>query len=172
VCELLVELEQDGLLGKYIRKGLKTFPDAAFPHVLAGEVEIDRGPRRCNHDKAYASIRTGLKLARGSNDPRDKELLERAQQSLTLLEEVRDLPKGGFLDDFYEDDAGTDDAGPDIFNALSAGALQEMIESMCGKIGIDPQEMLEDMMQAGGGGKPSGQRSRRTNSKQGRGKKP
>ena len=175
VCELLVELEQDSLLGKYIRKGLKTFPDAAFPHVLAGEVEIDRGPLRCNHDKAHASIKTGLELAKGSSDPRDKELLERAQRSLTLLEEVRDLPSGGFLDDFHEDDAGTDDAGtddagPDIFDALSAGALKEMIESMCRESGLDPQKMLENMTQAGGAGQPSGQRSRRTNSKQGRGK--
>jgi len=48
--------------------------------------------------------------------------------------------------------------------------MKEMFESMCRESGLDPQKMLENMTQAGGAGQPSGQRSRRTNSKQGRGK--
>jgi len=139
------------LLEKLVRKGLKKFPDDATFHVLAGELEIARGPVRCNRRYARRCFERALELAKRSNDPGMADVVERAKAKLTFLEEVE-------LDPDYDDDEDYDDnpfAGPppggffdpelDGFAHGAPGNLFSMFLEACAQMGLDPEEVLDEM---------------------------
>ncbi|MEA2631738.1 MAG: hypothetical protein QOE66_1957, partial [Chloroflexota bacterium] len=114
VCAFLqlVPKEQD-LLDKLARRGLKLFPEAPAMLMLAGSLEMQKGPfGGGNLTLARAHFQKALERAKASSDPRDAKLIPKLQEGLSgiadLFSHTMGLPFGGFggfgggLDAMYE----------------------------------------------------------------------
>jgi Tfp pilus assembly protein PilF len=158
VCEFLDRVKERKLLDKYVRKGQRQFPDAAYYHGRFGELELRRSPRRFNRNKVRKSLERAIELAAASNDPRDELVLEEAKRNLTFVKEAeqrgfRGPPSffdparyddGDFDDDF--DDGGIDD-GPNIDASalpIAPNELMDVLLDMCEELGLDPEQVLGD----------------------------
>jgi hypothetical protein len=145
VCEFLQKVEQEDLLQKFVRKGSKQFPQVAYYHLLAGELEIRRGPFRCNRAKARSSLEVALRLSKNSKDSRDKNVLERAQVQLTFLEELQHRRVDHFWNDDDNDRYENGDFGPGATDTSSPAGIFETFAAMCDQLGIDPEELIADV---------------------------
>lgn len=85
VCELLSQVESTALRAEFARQGLRKFPQMAYFHFLAAEIEILKGPTRCDRQLVQEFLEKAVKLAAKSSDPKDKQAAETATRLLNLM---------------------------------------------------------------------------------------
>ena len=135
-------------LRKLVRKGLKEFPQAPdFPYMM-GILELDKGPDRCNRRLARRCFEQARDLA-GKTGPKYAFMVEEAERKLAFLDEVgmapwmRPMPPGGrrreegFGEDRPEEDEPLED--------FPAGGLFAAFARVCESMGLDPEDVLEDI---------------------------
>ena len=120
VCQFLWMLPKDqGLRDGFITSGVNRFPDCPRLQLLAGELEMDRGPFACNFRTARFHMQRALQLARDSRCAEDETIVERAQRALAMLDGTeRNMPPFMFgdEDEQYDDDDEDDDEDGDEFD--------------------------------------------------------
>jgi tetratricopeptide (TPR) repeat protein len=99
----LVPKERE-LYEKLLNRGLKLFPQQPLFHLLAGQLELDKGPFG-GGDPWYARthLEKALHLANASKDREDADLVPAIQRSLSVLKDLTSgpmdlpmpLPRGG-----------------------------------------------------------------------------
>ena len=82
------------LLADLASMARRKFPDNAFFQLVVGELEMRKGPLKCNRSLARECFQRGLQLAQGANDPDSRQMVKRARESLDLLGETDELPFG------------------------------------------------------------------------------
>ncbi|MBC7852225.1 MAG: hypothetical protein IAF94_02220, partial [Pirellulaceae bacterium] len=129
-CLFLQRLrEQHELLGKLVRKGLKSFPKSPVFYCLAMEQEIGKGPGACSFSKAKKHAQTALRLAETSTEPADQALAVDLKRQLLMLDDMaRAMPA---LSPF-----GGRGSGPGL-------DILDMIKGMMGPLG-DGEEDAEE----------------------------
>ena len=163
------------LLAKLAAKARKKFPDDAFFQQVAGEMELRKGPRKCNRRLARECFQRALELAEGANDSDSLETAKRAKERLHFLDEAGPGPSHAvppfaraadrepdFLD-LPEDDG-------EILGPSAGESPEELIETfarLCRQAGMDPEEVLNDVTAdmpfrfgPGGGRKPERKKRR------------
>jgi len=144
VCDFLMEVGELVLLRKFVRKGIKKFPKAAYFHALNGDLEIRRGPFRCKEKAARLSLETALKLGQDSGDARVQELLKNSRRQLILLDQASDHP----MDEPWHDD--DDELDPEMqFDGIPPEALLSVFETLSGRMGVELDEFLADANERG-----------------------
>jgi tetratricopeptide (TPR) repeat protein len=137
VCAFLgLHPKEQVLYAKLLARGQKLFPAAPTFLVLAGELEMSKGPfGGGNLTRARQLFEKALPLAEASTDPLEKKLVPAIQQGLSMIKDMDSgplgLPFGGF--------GGR--SGP--FPAGPAG-FARFVEEMARTMGIDPAELDED----------------------------
>jgi tetratricopeptide (TPR) repeat protein len=128
--------KEQALYAKLLARGQKLFPKSPFFLVLAGDLEMSKGPLAArNLTRARESYEKALPLAQASTDPADKKLVPTIQQGLSMIKDMHSgpvgLPFGGF--------GGR--SGP--FPAGPAG-FARFVEEMARTLGVDPAQLDED----------------------------
>ena len=82
------------LLADFAARARRKFPDNAFFQFMAGEMEMRKGPSKCNRRLARECFQRVLQLAQGADDPDGVQMVKRARESLDLLGETGELPSG------------------------------------------------------------------------------
>jgi hypothetical protein len=166
VGHFLHELRETDLLKKYMQTGRRKFPRVAFFHWMCGEIEVDRGPRRCNRAFALKCFQRVIELAADSSDPADALLVESAKKRLTKLSQA--MPSALYHDDDDDDDDDEYDGnggGPFGFQGGPIDAapreLFNMFREMCDALGLDPDDVLRDPETANRFGRQFGRWKRR-----------
>jgi hypothetical protein len=117
---------------------------------LDGQLELKRGPVRCNRAKASRSLQTALELFKESKDPADQVLAETARQQLTVLNEFNRHHSHPFFEDEDPYGEATTEMDPEgLPDAISSGFLRELIEEMCKKLGLDLEQVLARFFESG-----------------------
>jgi len=163
------------LLEKLAAKGRRKFPDVAFFQLLAGEMEMRKGPRRCKRRFARDCFQRALELAEKANDPDSAQAAKTAKNKLLSLDELDrrhsrggprlPLPPAGDeppdRPEADEDDEGDEGFGPD----MPPGSVFEMFARICREAGVDPEDILDELgrgvpfrFRADGGPKPAGKK--------------
>ncbi len=114
VCAMLESLPKcDALMRSLVAVGVRRFPNNPRFQYWGGNVELSYGPYRCNYDTAIQFYRRALELARGSDQPDDREIVPLAEQALSATYEFRERHKmmgmGGRVDHYDEDDYDDED---------------------------------------------------------------
>jgi len=158
VCEFLEAVEETKLLAKFAKKGTRNWPEIGYFHWSVGLGEMAKGPRRYHRQSAIDHLKKAIELASKSGDPRDGRIVEMAKRSLTVLE--------GTVPDFDHDDYEEDDLDEyadgqygDEMDGVSPGELYDAFRAICGRMGLDPDEVLGDF--ARDRPKPSGGRRKK-----------
>lgn len=146
VCDFLNHEQEEELLMKFAKKGVKKCPEVALFHLLVGTAEIGKGPMRCDFRAAMNHLQEAIRLGFASNDPRDEDVVSDAKRAVSLLE--------GYLSDFdededddYDDDESydcEDESYDGAATGLSPGEIMDRIRDMCGRMGVDPDKVLDD----------------------------
>jgi hypothetical protein len=129
---------------------------------VAGELEMRRGPWKCDRQFAYECFQRVVQLAAGANDPDTAALAKRAKEKIHLLDEVEQLPLGAAppsasADEEYdeagdpldldededEDEEEEDDGWENPSSADSPGKLFAMFARFCRSVGVDPKDFLD-----------------------------
>lgn len=147
VCEFLQAVDEKVLLEKFVKQGMRKCPDVASFHALAGILEIDKGPLKCNRLLAQISLRKAITLNEASPNPRDKQLIERVRHALALLEHHEGHYYEDDEDDGYEEDEydGPDAHEPPHQNGMSVGEMRKIIQDACDRMGLDPEDVLDQL---------------------------
>jgi tetratricopeptide (TPR) repeat protein len=137
VCAFLALLPKEQVLyAKLLARGQKLFPKAPTFLVLAGGLEISKGPLAGgNLKRARELYEKALPLAEASTDPLDTKLVPVIQQGLSMINDMHSGPMGLPFGRF----GGR--SGP--FTAGPAG-FARFVEEMARTLGIDPAELDED----------------------------
>jgi hypothetical protein len=89
VCEFLQKADDDStLLEKLVKKGRKSLADFPYFHVLAGQLELDKGPQKCKRSVATKAFEQALSTAERSDHPLTSRWVAAARHGLTFLREV------------------------------------------------------------------------------------
>jgi len=144
VCEFLNLEDEEELLAKFAKKGIRQCPEVALFHMLVGTAEIGKGPMRCNLRLAMEHLQEAIRLGSASNDPRDEEVARDARRGVTLLEEYLSDDDEYDDDDDDEYDEYEDEPHDGDTIGISPGEIMDRIRDMCGRMGLDPDEVLED----------------------------
>jgi hypothetical protein len=145
------------LLAKLAARALARFPDNAFFQLLAGELELRKGPGKCNRRLARACFQRALQLAEGADDPDGFEVAKRAKEKILFFDEIDRMasdavPPLPFTEeeddpidpsDPPEDDGGGSGRRPS--SRGSSGGLFESFMRMCRQAGVDPEEVLDEI---------------------------
>ncbi|MDD4269754.1 MAG: tetratricopeptide repeat protein [Pirellulaceae bacterium] len=160
VCELLSQVESAGVRAEFARQGVRKFPQMAYFHLLAAEIEISRGPVQGDWQLAQDGLEKAIELASKSSDPRDKKTAETAARLLHLIETA---PEDDCEDDWdddseddWEDDDDDDDDDGDEYDGrafdrsafgddLSAARLIEIIRRASARAGLDPKVIFDQL---------------------------
>jgi tetratricopeptide (TPR) repeat protein len=143
------------LLLQLVRRGLKKFPDFAGFQLLAGTLEVAKGPLSCNRRHAYHCFQRARDLAEKSNHPRDVRIAEQARTHLTFLSEAgldaARPPEGfplPFFDnpdedhEFFEDQPARGGSRlPEAFRRHMIDVMTRMAENL----GVDPRHAMKDL---------------------------
>jgi tetratricopeptide (TPR) repeat protein len=163
VCQFLdfVHKQKHGnvlaTLEKYVKKGVRSFPQSAFFHFFLGELEFGKGPYQCNRRLAHDSFSRAVALSETPTDPAEAIVREAAQKRLTFLGAVGDAPPLPlnfyddlpFLDDDYDDEYDDFDEsdlqalGPQMAELAQNPAMRDLIAGMARSMGIDPDEAFD-----------------------------
>jgi hypothetical protein len=102
VCRFLslIEAKRD-LYRKFVERGKKLFPSAPQFHVMAGGIEVEKGPFTGGSLwRARDCFERALALAERSKDPQDAALVAAIQQQLSMIKDLTSgiggMPIGGF----------------------------------------------------------------------------
>ena len=89
VCAFL-DLLPDGpaCWRRWRSRGLEDFPSCPYFLYMAGELEIRKGPMRCDRRLARERLEKARELAQASSDPADAALLPAIKERLTMMAEV------------------------------------------------------------------------------------
>lgn len=139
VCDFLNQEQEEELLVKFAKKGMKKCPEVALFHMLAGTAEIGKGRMRCNIRLAINHLQEAIRLGSASNDPRDEAVVREAKQGAALLEE--------HLSDFDNDDEWDDCEDEPYAGAttgLSPDQIIDGIRDMCDRMGLNPDVVMDD----------------------------
>jgi hypothetical protein len=148
------------LVADFATKARAKFPENAFFQFVAGELEMRRGPWRCDRQFACECFQRAVQLAAGENDPDAASLAKRAKEKIHLLDEAERLQPGAVppfapADDEYDEagnpfdldeDEDDDDEDGDWENSSSAdppGKLFAMFARLCRSAGVDPRDVLD-----------------------------
>ena len=131
-------------LVKLLDIGRKKFPQDPEFHVTRGQLEMERGPSRCNRSLARQCFEMAIETAKSSSSDRAKEIQQLASRQLSVLG-----PGGERRPPTRRSRAASDFAGiPEDFLG-GGGAPEELIEAikrMCASMGVDPQEAIDEIM--------------------------
>ncbi|MGA2619506.1 MAG: hypothetical protein ABSF26_18000 [Thermoguttaceae bacterium] len=146
------------LLAKFATKARATFPDNAFFQLVAGTMELRKGPRKCNRRLARDCFQRAAQLAQRATDPEGIDVAKRAKEKLLWLDEQdgmpvhapRPLPFRPADDDPIDradlpEDDDDDDGGRRPSSSRPAGAVFEMFMRICREAGVDPEKVLDKM---------------------------
>ena len=148
------------LLDKCVRKGIGKFPNVPLFALLAGKVEMAKGPVECNRPYAIECFEQALELAKQSNDPESAYVIEQAQRQLTFLGEIGSRPLfydphdyDDEEDEYYEDEIpfavppphADFDGNGDSFSGVPPRRVFEMFAEACESMGFDPEEVMHDL---------------------------
>jgi hypothetical protein len=163
VCEFLEQAREPELLAKLAKQGARKHPEVAYFHWLMALAEMAKGPYRYDHRLTVGRLQEAIELASKSSDPRDKQVAENAKRCLTLVgDALRVLHEDEDDDDDYDDD-DCDEYGEGPFgdgtNGVSPDDIYDMVRRVCGRLGLDPEEVLDELT----GARPK--KSRRTRTK-------
>jgi tetratricopeptide (TPR) repeat protein len=145
VCDFLNQENEEELLVKFAKKGIRKCPEVALFHMLAGTAEIGKGPMRCDLRLAMNHLHEAIRLGSASNDPRDEDVVRDAKRGVSLLE--------GCLSDFEDDDDDDDDDESDYYedepydgdaSGVSRDEIIDGIRDMCARVGLNPDVVMED----------------------------
>jgi tetratricopeptide (TPR) repeat protein len=135
VGQFLLAADQPDELAKVVRKGRKNFPEHPYFHLMAGELEVRKGPFGCNRRAAVRSFGQALDLAENFDHLEATTWAEVARTRLTFLEQVG-LPDPA--------------AGPGPFGGRSVPSSPDefvgMVAEMFERMGIDPDEAFAEML--------------------------
>jgi hypothetical protein len=136
-----------GRLRKLVRRGLKKFPEAPDFPLMMGILELDKGPVHCNRGLARRCFKRARDLA-GKLGPQYAFIVEESERKLAFLAEVGVAPwmppamRGGRgREESFDEDGPVDDLPP--------GGLFAAFARVCESMGLDPEDVLEDI--SGGG---------------------
>ena len=79
---------------KMVKRGLKLFPESPVFLMLAGSMELEKGPFAGNLTLARKHFEKALERAQASSDPKDAQLLPQIQESLSMLKDLTASPMG------------------------------------------------------------------------------
>ncbi len=152
VCRFLDQvLENCGVrevrkpLVKFLDIGRKKFAQEPEFHVTRGELEMRRGPSYCDRDLAHECFEKAIEFARVSSHPKAKEIQQLAGRRLRQLDSA-----GSALPRRRTSRAPDDFAGlnPELFQGRGTREeMIEMIKRLCDKVGMDPEQMVEKMLE-------------------------
>ena len=94
VCEFLTHPfpKGDELLRKLVERGVREHRDSALLHLMAGVLEMDKGPFRCLTHVAKEHLDKALSLAEASSRPADTRLIPRIKQVSSVISELTSNP--------------------------------------------------------------------------------
>jgi hypothetical protein len=141
VCEFVRTVEDEALLAKLVKRGLQTFPQAAFLHLHAGDLEIKKGPFLCDRDKATRYLEQAIQLGTASGDPRDLSYVEAAKEASSFLED-HEAPSHFYDDDEDDEEDGKFDDLMDALEGVPRGFVLSMIDGFCEQAGLDPEFVM------------------------------
>ena len=124
----------DPVLKKLVGKGTKQFADIPLFFLIAGEIEMAKGPQLCSRGSACRSFQRVIDLVADSTDSEDTQMVRAAQKALMMLEERRSPLPPGF--GHAESDLERLEEMP-----LPEGVAQELLE-LCETEGVDVENVL------------------------------
>jgi tetratricopeptide (TPR) repeat protein len=144
VCKFLDLLpDEASLLEKMVRRGLKEHPSCPYFLYMIAELEIRKGPLRCDRRLALERLEKARELAQASSDPGDAALLPTIKERLTMMAEVTEGPAGLPF--------GVPGGGPLPFGLPSMPdpadmppQLLDMFREICEQMGVDPDDLDAD----------------------------
>jgi hypothetical protein len=145
VCQFLDATGDDHTLKKVLKRGLRSFPEAAYLHWFAAKMELDKGSLGCHRRRCKGHLCETIRLAAASEDPRDRDLAERAQRARTLLE-------AGRLHHYHDADDreyGLDEQKVtdflDQLEGIPPEIIRRLVEDACESLDMDPEEIMEEI---------------------------
>jgi hypothetical protein len=89
VCLFLREADEESpLREKLVKKGRKSAADFPFFHLMAGQLELAKGPQKCKRRVATKAFEQALSTAERSDHPLTSRWVAAARHGLTFLREV------------------------------------------------------------------------------------
>ena len=146
VCDFLDTAQEYSLLEKLVKRGVRSFPRAAYLHWFAAQTEIEKGPRRCDRNWAIEHLQEAVRLGTSSGDPRDQDVVDNAKQARTFLSDVS-LGVDADDDDADDDDAdeGNFDDLMDDLEGIPRNVILDMIQRQCKQMGLNPEEVTREI---------------------------
>ncbi len=146
VCEFVDVAQEYRILNKLVKRGLRNFPQAAYPHWFAARLEIAKGPIEYDSRSALLHLQNTTRLASASSDPRDREVLDSAKQAETMLSDIA-MHRSYMADEDEQEDFEPDFSNPFDGLAASLAALPrdiilEVIGEICQEKGLDPEQVI------------------------------
>ncbi len=150
VCAFLSTAEDFTTLEKMVKRGLRSFPQAAYLHWFAAQAEIGKGPYRCDRFGTLDHLREAIRLGSSSGDPRDKKVVDVAKQAQTLLDDCSPHHCDHEYDDFDDDDSDDDDnealdALLDDMEGIPDNVIRGVVQGFCNQMGLDPDQMMREL---------------------------
>ena len=78
---------------KFLDSGRKQFPQEPGFHLMRGQLEMRRGPTRCNRRLARECFEMAIETARTSGHRKAKDIQQLAGERLRLLDDVEETPR-------------------------------------------------------------------------------
>jgi hypothetical protein len=131
------------LLADLATKARGKFPDNSFFQLMAGEMELRKGPLGCNRPFARDCFERVLKLVKETNDPDSAQIVKRARKNLDQLREIAALPFGAasaFSPPSIENEDGN---LPEYSFADLPAEVLARLAKLCQDRGLDLEEMME-----------------------------
>jgi hypothetical protein len=85
---------------KLVERGVREHRDSALLHLMAGVLEMDKGPFRCLTHVAKEHLDKALSLAEASSRPADTRLVPRIKQVSSVISELTSNPFNPFSSNF------------------------------------------------------------------------
>src|SRR5512135_3191755 len=136
VCSLLGLIPKErALFEAMVKRGLRLFPESPVFLMLAGSMELEKGPFAGNLTLARKHFEKALERVQASSDPRDAKLLPKIQESLSMLKDLTAGPMGmpfaGFGGGPFPSRGGTPE-------------FRDILDAMRGMMGFEPDDLDDD----------------------------
>ncbi len=137
VCEFVSNTNDEDLLAKLVKRGLRNFPQAAYLHGHAGDLEIKKGPVYCNRAKAFRYLEQAIQYGTASGDPRDEAVVEAARQAKSFLDD--------HSHSFYDDEDDQFGEMLDDLEGVPRSVILEMLGGFCEEADLDPEVVMREI---------------------------